>query len=595
MLRPREQPPLPSRHPELEHAVQQLGTRRVRRRQAQAVGLVALTALVGWTAFETWRAYSGAHEATTAAQTIRTAVKTKSWSQLPAAGRHLQHGAGRLAAASSSPPMRVLAWLPVVGDDVRAVRISGAALDSAAGDARPLLDQGAAADPRTLLTGGGSIDLARLQRITPALTVLAQGLTTSRASLDNIDVRSLSGPLRRRLEPLRADLDRIQPSVQLAADAAKVLPTMLGSTTPQTYLLALQNPAEARPTGGIIGSYGVLQASRGKVELVAEGVNNDLDQLHRADLAGLDPGVLALYGDDLSLSPNYNLSPDFSVAARLFARQWISNGHPVPQGVISLDPLVLQAILAKTGPITVKGGPALNGRNAAGVLMDRAYRELGGNTDARNSYLRSSTKAVFDKMLTPGTDVVSVLTSLAQPAVRSHLMMWSPDSKVNAVFDQAGVTGPLAGADPLSIGVFTTNADASKLDYFLHRQVVVTDACQGNGSRVTLVLRNDSPRSVPAYSANKLAGQRPTDHTVTVSWFLPDQRGLLRVTVDGATRAYALGPEGDWRVVRLSVTIPRGHTTKVGLELSGAYVPVGSVLQQPGASSSPVSHVPCAG
>lgn len=70
----------------------------------------------------------------------------------------------------------------------------------------------------------------------------------------------------------------------------------------------IENPAEARGTGGLIGAYGVLVADHGQVSLSRLGPNGDLASASSLPV-DLGPDFAALYGNDPALWGNASLSP----------------------------------------------------------------------------------------------------------------------------------------------------------------------------------------------------------------------------------------------------------------------------------------------
>ena len=55
------------------------------------------------------------------------------------------------------------------------------------------------------------------------------------------------------------------------ARAARLLPPMLGADGPRNYLVAFQNLAEPRATGGIFGSCALIRTDRGTISIVDHG------------------------------------------------------------------------------------------------------------------------------------------------------------------------------------------------------------------------------------------------------------------------------------------------------------------------------------
>ena len=77
----------------------------------------------------------------------------------------------------------------------------------------------------------------------------------------------LVGPVRDRVDRAGRQLQTTAREGREAVAAAKVAPALFGQGRPRQYLLAVQNPAELRATGGIIGSWGIVTASNGKVDV----------------------------------------------------------------------------------------------------------------------------------------------------------------------------------------------------------------------------------------------------------------------------------------------------------------------------------------
>ena len=51
-------------------------------------------------------------------------------------------------------------------------------------------------------------------------------------------------------------------------------PLMLGIDTPKKYLIAFQNSAEARGTGGILGAFAEVEINKGNISIIRTGSNS---------------------------------------------------------------------------------------------------------------------------------------------------------------------------------------------------------------------------------------------------------------------------------------------------------------------------------
>jgi hypothetical protein len=60
-------------------------------------------------------------------------------------------------------------------------------------------------------------------------------------------------------------IDRYGPMLSSYVDASERGPSIFGWNGPRRYLVLTQDPAEIRPTGGFIGSYGIVAFDRGRI------------------------------------------------------------------------------------------------------------------------------------------------------------------------------------------------------------------------------------------------------------------------------------------------------------------------------------------
>lgn len=147
-------------------------------------------------------------------------------------------------------PLRQLGALPLIGRDVRVVRAVAA---SATGTARATSDVVTALEP--------------LQHGAPTRSSL---LKASNGLL------ALKGALDRDLERVRAarplitgaarqdylkTAESASRTAQRAGQGLKLAASLYGPPGTARWFLALQNPAELRGTGGLIGQYGILESS----------------------------------------------------------------------------------------------------------------------------------------------------------------------------------------------------------------------------------------------------------------------------------------------------------------------------------------------
>ncbi len=140
------------------------------------------------------------------------------------------------------------------------------------------------------------------------------------------------------------------PQAQRTRDAVA---SALGFTQPRSWLVLLQNPAEARGGGGLIGGYVVVNIDHGRPTVTATGTSADLEH-YSIPPTNLDPDQLGFWGPALMEWSSVNVTPDFPVTAALARDGMAQMGIPV-DGVIAVDPTAVSTLMRITGPVTVNG------------------------------------------------------------------------------------------------------------------------------------------------------------------------------------------------------------------------------------------------
>ena len=202
--------------------------------------------------------------------------------------------------------------------------------------------------------------LGRLRTVRDALTRGIAALDGAADKIRALDGYRLLGPLDSARRDLKTRLPRVGTRAVSARDGLNALIDMLGGGGPRRFLLLSQNPDEVRPTGGFIGTYGVLVTRNGHMVLDQYAATSDWYDAHPdAEL----PSALAALPLQLDTPPqtqtiaNVNATADFPASGRLASALWRAGGEQPVNGVISVTPAMMARILGVLGPVTVPGFP----------------------------------------------------------------------------------------------------------------------------------------------------------------------------------------------------------------------------------------------
>ncbi|MFA5884664.1 MAG: DUF4012 domain-containing protein [Acidimicrobiia bacterium] len=379
--------------------------------------------------------------------------------------------------------------------------------------------------PESLAVFDGAIPIEEVRRVTPALERGADTLERSLDRLREIEKEPyLLGSVRDAIESIRPELARGAHEARNTASAARLAPALFGADGEERrYLLVVQNPAENRGTGGLIGSYGVLTAKDGEItvgNLQRTGVwNAALDAQGSPEYdAPLD--YRRRYGQfrpDTNLQ-SVNLSPDFPTVGKVLASLAPQAGVGDVDGVIAVDPEGLAALLELTGPVTVPGWPVeISSDNVVDVTLRDAYAAF-ARTPERADFLGDVAQAVVDQA-TAGElgEPATVARVLGEAAQRGHLVLSFTRPQEQRFAETVKAAGALAEGGDV-VHVTDANFSANKLDYYLERnldyRLEVRPDAQGRGADATgsLIVRleNTAPASgLPQIVAGPFEGSVP--------------------------------------------------------------------------------------
>lgn len=436
-----------------------------------------------------------------------------------------------------------------------------------------------AADYQELRYTSGRFDLNRVRSIRPPLARTIESIAATRRSLAENDSGWLLGPLASGLDELDEELARAQAEADLADHALAVAPDLLGANGPRRYFVAFVTPAEVRGSGGFMGSWAEITAEAGELHLTDSGPVRELSEAIGPDgpVVTGPPDYLARYGR-FSVEQNigdFTFSPHFPDSAQVMAEIYPQAGRGELDGVVSIDPVALAALLNFTGPLDVEGfDRTLTAKNAAEFLLRDNY-SLFEDSHAQNEALARLVETTFDELTTGDLPSPRELSEVLSPSTREgRIRMWSPREEEQALFDLLGATGafPERRPDHDFFALSSQNTGNNKIDVYQSRSVdyVVEQARDGSvRATATVTIRNDPPLdgSVPDYVVGNSRGDPPGSNRMLLSVHTPHQ--LEGATLDGQAVGMESQSEGGFAVYSRFVVVPAGGEVTLELRLHG--------------------------
>ncbi|MEX2043534.1 MAG: DUF4012 domain-containing protein, partial [Patescibacteria group bacterium] len=307
---------------------------------------------------------------------------------------------------------------------------------------------------------------------------IAEDLSELDRELDLLDVLS-DRAADSDIEQLRAagtEFQRILPDAEQAlaygAEVTDQLPGILGEDEFRRYLLWFQNPAELRPTGGFVGTLGVLTLDRGAVkDLDVDSIYDVANQANRTieepppapfiRFAKTDPPIWGMQ--------NANWSPDFPAAARKFQDFYEQGGGSTTDGVIALTVTPIEDVLRILGPVEMpEYGYTFTADNFQTTVQDdQKDRRAEGDKDPKK-ILRDFVPALLKKLgEAPDRQRTEALAALTKAAGSGDVQLFFNRDRHERLLGNAKAAGthrPYAGGLGLvdaNIAGFKSSRDVS--------------------------------------------------------------------------------------------------------------------------------------
>ncbi|WP_345214600.1 DUF4012 domain-containing protein [Georgenia halophila] len=412
---------------------------------------------------------------------------------------------GAAREALTGPHWTIASKLPWLGENVTAVQTVSVAVDDLANNALgDLVDAIEVVDPANLAPDNGRIDIAPIAEVAPKVVAANETVQASAGALEEIDTESLVGQVATAVEQLSGQVDEIASLTGTASRAVQLIPPMMGIDEPREYLLLVQNNAEPRATGGIPGAVILLRAEEGAIEIVDQRDAGAFGPYGENDpVLQLRPAERSLYGTQLGrFMADVTFTPDFPRSAELAREMWRREFGTEVDGVLSVDPVALGALLGPTGAVTLPTGHELTADTAAQILLNQVYLDI-EDPAQQDLFFEAAASAIFDRVLSGAGDPTEVIGVLDEVAAEGRLMVWSVDAGEQRLLSETNLSGALRGhyRDAPIVGVYVNDLSAAKIGYYQHVSAKVQAVGCGPGGpqnlHVSVAVRSQVP---PNYS-----------------------------------------------------------------------------------------------
>ncbi|MBI2458931.1 MAG: DUF4012 domain-containing protein [Parcubacteria group bacterium] len=312
----------------------------------------------------------------------------------------------------------------------------------------------------------------------------AADLTELTKVLNQIDSQVLPEDYQERFILLKQKTNQLALGLNEFIGLADSLRNFLGASTAKRYLLVFQNNSELRASGGFIGSFALIDFSKGEIKNIEVPGGGSYDTEAGWLKKIKPPEPLSLVRADWHFW-DANWWPDWPMSARKLAWFYENSDGPTVDGVISFTPTVMEKLLTIIGPIDLK--------EKYGLTIDAAnfWLETQKLAEQKPDVTKQPKKIIGDLMneiikqlpQRLNKNNLAPLFKIAEESLTGkNILFYFTDTALEAKADDLGWSGRVKDAAGDYLNVVNTNIAGGKSDRKIKQQIIHQAKVQPDGS-----------------------------------------------------------------------------------------------------------------
>jgi len=336
--------------------------------------------------------------------------------------------------------------------------------------------------------GNESISLLEIFRSTQQETkTVNEELQQVQKNLDKINADDLPDDKKQQFISLKEKLPLINGIAGDFLDNSGIFVDLLGGNGPRKYLFLFQNNQEMRATGGFIGSYGLLDISRGRIRnFFIDGIFNPDGQLQEKIVP---PKPIQKISAAWSLHDS-NWFPNFPSSAREAINFFEKTGGLTVDGVIALTPTTMQKLLEITGPIEMKDyGITIDSQN----FIEKTQQEIETDYDKERNepkkILSDLAPVILDKIFN-ARDTKSIsgtFMALSSGLSEKHILLFSQNEDLQKIISEKGWSGEVLNTQKDYFSIINSNINGYKTDGIINESIIHKAEIREDGSIIDTI------------------------------------------------------------------------------------------------------------
>lgn len=464
----------------------------------------------------------------------------------------ISNSASKMNGLMGGPIWFLASKVPGVGNDIAVARSYCSIFDKLSGSLIvPLANNLSQANAGPILRNDGSFNADAIKTVFESIAASDQAIQES-----NREAAHLQKPTIKQLASAHNVAGRALLALSQVANASHALAPevhyLLGADgSPRAYTIMALNNAECHSAGGLVGSFGTMYVENGKLSIGEfdsySAIGNYADGYESETGGGPEQTdeEVNLFGRMNVFSPcDVTNNPDFPRGGEQFLWMCQDKGFDGLDGAITIDPTVLQALLAANNlSTTLDNGYTLTGKNTVKYLLHDVYTIYKTNSE-QDEVFSNAASAAFKTIFDKPENLDLVATAQAVWAARHRNMQtWFPNANLQFAFNELGYSGEVSHnpAEPV-LGVYINDQTWSKISWYLDAKTKIgkpqTNADGSTSYQVTTTLTNtlneEEMKGIPNYVWGFNKRKRAHDDMLNCIYlFAPEGGTITSVKAEG--------------------------------------------------------------
>jgi len=328
----------------------------------------------------------------------------------------------------------------------------------------------------------------------PELNGVKANLELASLNLAKVNCVGILFPFSRQVEEFKFQLNQGLEIISKLIPITEILPALAGYPFGTNFLVMLQNSDELRPTGGFLGTYGILEVKNSDI------LKFDIHDIYHLDMPVKDllniapPQPIKKYLVDKWFMRDANWSPDWPTSAEKIEWFFKEENKLLPatdkqysynnefNGVIAITPRLVTDLLYITGPIIIQN-EEYNKDNFHRLLqykVEKGYIHLGIPSWQRKEIIGDILKELKIKLFDlPAERLPEILNVIKDNIEEKNILIFFKDNYLENLGKELDFAGEVKESQEdylmvvdANLGSFKTDAVVSKkIDYNLRQGI----------------------------------------------------------------------------------------------------------------------------